>query len=39
MGDVCYFLIGKVSQDQDKGPQKCLLWRLKDSENSFLQDY
>jgi len=35
MSDVCYFLIGSVSQDKDEGPQKCLLWRLKDPENPF----
>ena len=35
MSDVCYFLKGRVSQDINEGPQECLLWKLKDSENPF----
>ena len=35
MSDVCYFLRGEISQDISEGPQECLLWKLKDSENPF----
>jgi len=36
MSNVCYFLVGNVSQDiHEGGAQGCLLWRLKDPENPF----
>ena len=35
MSDVCYFLIGRVSQDIEEGSQECLLWKLRYPQNPF----